>query len=156
MRPAADDSAELMNSGRIMQCFMYERKGPNDNHYAHPLDLVVFLDMTTRRILSTLAHDGPPRIPQHSCNYLAPLVERERGLRNGLKPLNVLQPEGPSFEVVGNHVRWQKWDLRVGFNHREGLVLHNVGYASAPQPLHWDMAACTRFPSALRLSQLTP
>lgn len=25
-------------------------------------------------------------------------------------------------------VRWQKWQMRVGFNPREGLVLHNVGW----------------------------
>ena len=37
-----------------------------------------------------------------------------------------LQPEGPSFNVTGNHVSWQKWDFRVSFNYREGLVLHNL------------------------------
>ena len=53
---------------------------------------------------------------------------QERPWRTGLKPLNILQPEGPSFQVQGNHVRWQKWDFRVSFNYREGLVFHNVGY----------------------------
>lgn len=38
-----------------------------------------------------------------------------------------LQPEGPSWEIDGHHVRWQQWDLRVGFNYREGLVLHQIG-----------------------------
>lgn len=28
----------------------------------------------------------------------------------------------------GNHVKWQKWSFRVGFNYREGLVLHQVGF----------------------------
>jgi primary-amine oxidase len=28
-------------------------------------------------------------------------------------------------------LRWQKWSLRVGFNHREGMVLHTVGYETA-------------------------
>ncbi len=39
------------------------------------------------------------------------------------------QPEGPSWEIDGNHVKWQQWDLRVGFNYREGLVLHQIGCA---------------------------
>lgn len=39
----------------------------------------------------------------------------------------LVQPEGPSWEVDGNHVKWQQWDMRVGFNYREGLVLHQVG-----------------------------
>ena len=47
----------------------------------------------------------------------------------GLKPLDVMQPEGPSFSVNGNEVSWQKWNFRVSFNYREGLVLHNVGCA---------------------------
>jgi primary-amine oxidase len=25
-------------------------------------------------------------------------------------------------------VKWQKWHIRVGFNGREGLVLHQVGW----------------------------
>jgi len=51
-----------------------------------------------------------------------------RDLRDDLTPYNVVQPEGPSWEVDGREISWQKWRLRVGFNHREGLVLHDVGY----------------------------
>lgn len=54
--------------------------------------------------------------------------EENRNLRDDLKPYNVLQPEGPSWEVDGREITWQKWHLRVGFNHREGLVLHDIGY----------------------------
>ena len=49
-------------------------------------------------------------------------------LRTDIKPLNITQPEGPSFTVDGFHVEWQKWSLRVGFNAREGLVLHTLSY----------------------------
>ena len=37
-----------------------------------------------------------------------------------------MQPEGPSFTVDGNHVQWQRWSFRVGFDPYEGLVLHTV------------------------------
>lgn len=47
-----------------------------------------------------------------------------------MKPLNVVQPEGPSFEVHGNEISWQKWKMRMSFNNREGLVLHNIGCAA--------------------------
>jgi primary-amine oxidase len=30
--------------------------------------------------------------------------------------------------VQGNLVQWQKWQFRVGFNYREGLVLHQLAY----------------------------
>ncbi|KAK9822350.1 hypothetical protein WJX74_010562 [Apatococcus lobatus] len=31
-------------------------------------------------------------------------------------------------QVHGNDIDYQKWHIRIGFNYREGLVLHNVGY----------------------------
>ena len=54
--------------------------------------------------------------------------EDERDLRDDLTPYNVVQPEGPSWEVDGREITWQNWHMRVGFNQREGLVLHDVGY----------------------------
>ncbi len=33
-----------------------------------------------------------------------------------------------SFTVDGNHLSWQRWDLRVALDPVEGLVLHDVGY----------------------------
>jgi primary-amine oxidase len=48
--------------------------------------------------------------------------------RPGLKPLNVVQPDGPSFTLTGDKVEWMGWQFRVGFNPREGLVLHQIGF----------------------------
>ena len=45
-----------------------------------------------------------------------------------VKPLEVSQPAGVDFTLEGRLLRWQDWELRLGFNHREGLVLHQVGY----------------------------
>ncbi len=46
--------------------------------------------------------------------------------RTDLKPIEVVQPQGPSFTVRGNEVSWCGWRLRVGFTPREGLVLHDI------------------------------
>ena len=51
--------------------------------------------------------------------------------RPGLKPLNVVQPDGPSFTLAGDKVEWMGWQFRVGFNPREGLVLHEIGFKDA-------------------------
>ena len=67
-----------------------------------------------------------PRIPLLNSNFTEELVKAEVGVRSGLKPLNIVQPEGPSFTVDGNHVNWQKWDFRISFNYREGLVIHDL------------------------------
>jgi primary-amine oxidase len=45
-----------------------------------------------------------------------------------LKPLEIVQSEGPSFEILGNEVRWQRWRLRVSLHPTEGLVLHTVSH----------------------------
>ena len=45
-----------------------------------------------------------------------------------LKPLEISQPDGVSFRLDGHEVHWQNWSLRLGFNFREGLVLHQVGF----------------------------
>ena len=50
------------------------------------------------------------------------------GTRSDLKPLEITQPEGPSFTVEGHLVRWQKWQIRVGFHVRDGLIFHEIGY----------------------------
>lgn len=47
---AAQQGEEL--SGRFMQCFLYTRAPglANDHFYAHPLDMVVNLDMNTQKV----------------------------------------------------------------------------------------------------------
>jgi len=68
---------------------------------------------------------GAAEVPRLDRNYAA----RYRSVfRDDVKPLEIVQPAGPSFTVEGNEVRWQKWRFRVGFNAREGLVLHAIGY----------------------------
>lgn len=53
----------------------------------------------------------------------------ENGTRKDWKPINVVQPEGPSFSVQEESlVEWQGWRFRVGFNQREGATIHDVWY----------------------------
>ena len=62
--------------GRFMQCFLYMRSQPQDNHYAHPLDLVVNLELHSRRIMDCFMHPHPPPIPRRNCNFAAALVNQ--------------------------------------------------------------------------------
>ncbi|KAK7855569.1 copper methylamine oxidase [Quercus suber] len=36
--------------------------------------------------------------------------------------------EGLSFRVNGYFVEWQKWNVRIGFTPREGLVIYSIAY----------------------------
>lgn len=67
-----------------------------------------------------------PWKPVEGTQYAHDLLQEP--LRQDLKPYIVQQPEGPSFSVQGNVVSWQKWNFRVGFNNREGLVIYNLTY----------------------------
>ena len=48
--------------------------------------------------------------------------------RTTLKPIEITQPEGPSFTLDGHALRWQDWSMRIGFDLREGLTLHQIGW----------------------------
>ena len=67
--------------------------------------------------------DGRVRAQAHSRAHPRDLATASRSSR-----CDITQPEGPSFTVDGNLVQWQNWSLRVGFNHREGMTLHQIRY----------------------------
>src|SRR3984885_13832486 len=46
--------------------------------------------------------------------------------RTTLRPLEITQPEGPSFTLDGHLLRWEGWSMRIGFDAREGLTLHQI------------------------------
>jgi primary-amine oxidase len=110
---------------RITRCLAYLRESKDDNGYARPLEgLLAFVDMGRGEVLEVVDHGVVPVPPTHGSYY----AEHNGPLRTDLKPLEITQPEGPSFEVDGNLVRWQKWSLRFGMDPLEGLVLWTVGY----------------------------
>ena len=113
---------------RLARGFCWLRRSAGDNGYARPIEgLHPLIDLNAMEVVEVEDHGIVP-LPPDDGNYAARF---QAALRGDLKPLAILQPEGPSFTVQGNHVAWQKWDLRIGFTAREGLVLHQVGYADA-------------------------
>ena len=117
---------------RISHTFAWLRTREDGNYYAHPiegLNAVVDVDsMTVVRVDDHFSDRDPLPVPSVDCEYDARF--RDSFTPAG-KPLDVIQSEGPSFTVNGHHVSWMGWDVRVGFNGREGLILHQIGYAEA-------------------------
>jgi primary-amine oxidase len=109
-------------------------QGPEDNYYARPLEGIkatVELDTMTVKVDDF----GVVPIPERSGNYTVQGIGEPgnvsyfpEGTRADLKPIEIAQPQGVSFQVEGNRVTWQKWRFLVGFTPREGLVLHLVEY----------------------------
>lgn len=128
--------------GRLVQTFLYARmygEGLEDNVYAHPIDVLPIVDLNARKVVTIQGLDRlpAPEIPSSSVQYHRNLLKDNSYLQNTwreerLAALDVVQPDGPSFDVTGNFVEWQKWSFRVGFNYREGLVLHDVKYEGRP------------------------
>jgi len=111
---------------RLIQTFLYYTAFEDDNQYAHPIDFVPVVDINERKVLKLdFLSSSPLQVPQKSSNYA---FKFQKAPRKGLKRLEVVQSEGPSFLVNGNHISWQNWSFRLGFNYREGLVLYRIGY----------------------------
>jgi primary-amine oxidase len=110
---------------RIARCICYWREKPESNGYARPIEgLMVIADMARAEILE-IVDTGVVPFPPGAGSYLP---DEQPTMRTDLRPLEISQPEGPSWTVEGSLVRWQKWQLRVGWDPFEGLVLHEIGY----------------------------
>jgi primary-amine oxidase len=110
---------------RISRALCYLRSLPDGNFYSRPIDgLTPVVDLNTMEVLR-IEDLGVVPIPPEPSEYAARFIPDQR---TDIKPLTITQPEGVSFEVKGHHIRWQKWDFRIGFTPREGLVLYTVGY----------------------------
>jgi Cu2+-containing amine oxidase len=122
---------------RLFQCYMYvvTTDHPQNNHYSVPCKFSPVFDGLTRELVRMDYLPGGPDAqttetqpwkPVETIQYAHDLLGEP--LRTDLKPYIVQQPEGPSFNLQGNVVSWQKWRFHVGFNSREGLVIYNVTY----------------------------
>ncbi|MBW4658491.1 MAG: primary-amine oxidase [Drouetiella hepatica Uher 2000/2452] len=115
---------------RLSRCLCYLRATPDGNFYARPIDgLVPVVDLNTMQVLR-IEDLGVVPIPPEPSEYGEKFASE---MRQDIKLLQITQPQGTSFQVDGHHIRWQKWDLRVGFTPREGLVLYQVGYEDQGQ-----------------------
>ncbi len=123
--PAGSYGVEEEKGLRLSYARSWLRASPADNGYARPIEgVIAVVDLNKMEVIRVDDHGVVP-MPPNDGNYAAEFVQE---FRTGLKPLDIVQAEGPSFKVEGNEVSWQKWNFRVGFTRREGLVLHAVGY----------------------------
>jgi primary-amine oxidase len=115
---------------RTVRVLGFRQDHPKDHPWAHPVDgLVAYVDLTRREVTRVIDQRDFP-VPSEPGNYDDP--EQVGPQRTGLKPIQITQPEGPSFTVEGNRVQWAGWDVRIGFNEREGLTLHQISFAGRP------------------------
>jgi primary-amine oxidase len=131
--PEDDPSAR-----RIARPLTWVRSAPGEHGYARPVEgLVVVVDLDAGEVVEVADHGVVP-LPTRPGNYEEPWlfepgnVPAVEAYRTDVAPISITQPDGPSFTVDGYAVTWLGWQLRIGFTPREGLVLHQVGYAGRP------------------------
>ncbi|GAA4013512.1 primary-amine oxidase [Streptomyces plumbiresistens] len=112
---------------RVLRVIAFQFSDPTDHPWAHPIDgLSVYVDVISKTVLRVLDEELLP-IPAEPSKFHLP--EGRPAPLEGLKPIEITQPEGPSFTVEGDRVSWANWTLDIGFDAREGLVLHNLAFA---------------------------
>lgn len=130
---------------RYFQGLLYandtRKNNADSNFYAFPIPLIPVMDARTKEIvrvdeiatggkgdgLSAKTHQANVIDHCESAEYVPELLSQN--LRDDVKPLSVVQAEGPSFSITdGNLVKWQKWSMRVVFDPREGAVLSDIRY----------------------------
>ncbi|PHH79833.1 hypothetical protein CDD80_3694 [Ophiocordyceps camponoti-rufipedis] len=136
---------------RYMQGLVFARNATHGNedanHYAYPVPIVPIVDWVTKKVIrverlatggvgDALVLDdedddsGPPKALFGECraaDYVPELLDEP--MRDDLKPLNVVQPSGPSFKAHSDGlVEWMSWRFRISFNPREGAVIHDLCY----------------------------
>eukprot|EP00750_Incisomonas_marina_P008784 INCI15696.1.p1 GENE.INCI15696.1~~INCI15696.1.p1 ORF type:complete len:531 (+),score=75.04 INCI15696.1:88-1680(+) len=131
---------ETEKGRRLATGFAYYLDHPLDNGYAHPVPgLSITVDLDTHEIFHI--NDFPtagskiPKTDHSSYNgtlhqWYSPLLASQPRMEQA-KPLEIVQPDGPSFAfsgVSGRHITWLEWDMDIGFNYREGLTLHRITY----------------------------
>jgi len=126
--PASGFEPDSHADRRLVRGISWIRTEEADNGYARPIEgLFAFVDLDEMEVVKiedngVVDEDSP--LPPEDADFRADRV----ATRDDFKHLDVVQPEGPSFEVSGQTVEWLDWEFQVGWTPREGLVFHDVTF----------------------------
>lgn len=114
----------LDDGRRLIWTPMWHQPTPDANFYAHPINgLHAIVDLDSEQLVF-LENNSDVPIP----NTPGPYRASQTGAKLELKELIIQQPQGASFDINGWRIDWERWVLRIGFDQREGLVIHDVHF----------------------------
>jgi primary-amine oxidase len=115
---------------RMVRVLSFVQAKEHDLAWAHPVDgVAAYVDLIEKKVFK-IVDDFDLPVPRESGDYDDPAVRGPE--RTTLRPIEITQPEGPSFTLDGHGLTWQGWSLRVGFDAREGLMLHQISLDGRP------------------------
>jgi primary-amine oxidase len=132
--PGYADERDAAHGARVAKALSWVGRSETDNTFARPVEHVIAtVDLDTATVLAVEDHADVP-LPPRAGNYAPELASDTANfpvlteIRSDIRPIEITQPDGPSFVLDGHEIRWQKWHLVIGYTPREGLVLHRVRY----------------------------
>jgi primary-amine oxidase len=109
---------------RLLKVVAYLDTG-DGNFWAHPIEnLVAVVDLEQKKVIE-VQDKGVIPIPMKNDGYANGDKDSKREPQ---KPLEIVQPEGPSFTVNGDEVKWQNWTFHVRLDPRVGPVISTVTF----------------------------
>src|SRR5262249_29301152 len=125
--PIGHDPSLAQQGGRLMRAFFASDQAAI-NEFSPFLDgLSAVIDLYARAVVRLEDNPGAP-------HRAVPHDIFDRKVRGGAAAAP-REPPGPRgrkpVSVERSVIRWRNWQLRYGFNLREGLVLYQVGYEEA-------------------------
>jgi len=115
---------------RMVRVLAFVQAREHDLAWAHPIDgVAAYVDLVEKKVFKVTDEFELP-VPEESGDYDDEAVRGPH--RTTLRPIEITQPEGPSFTLDGHALRWQDWSMRIGFDAREGLTLHQVNVDGRP------------------------
>ena len=110
---------------RVHRAISFVKEDPTDNAYARPVQgLIAHVDLTAGKVAYLEDHGVVP-LPPEGARYDA---ANQPKFRDSLRPIDIAQPEGASFQVDGHAVQWEGFNFRVSIHPTNGLVLHQLSY----------------------------
>ncbi|GME66697.1 unnamed protein product [[Candida] boidinii] len=115
---------------RLQQALMYYRSDEDDSQYSHPLDFCPIVDTEEKKVIFIDVPNRRRKVSKHKHSNFNPkdMIEKYGTLRTDGKPIDITQPEGVSFKMDGNVITWSNFNIHIGFNYREGIVLSDISY----------------------------
>ena len=115
---------------RVNRAISFVREDKTDNGYARPIEgLIAHVDLTAEKV-AVLEDHGVVPLPPESGRYDA---EHQPAFRDTLRPIEINQPEGASFQVDGYQVSWEGFQFRVSMHPINGLVLHQLSFTDGEE-----------------------
>lgn len=114
----------LDDGRRLVWTPMWMKPNPDSNMYAHPINgLYAIIDLQTLEVVDIEDGEVTPT-PMANGDYRL----SQTGGHVKLKDLQIIQKDGVSCSIEGWKIYWERWNFRVGWDQREGLVIHDVRF----------------------------